>query len=115
MLISAPHTAAKCSVMAIALFISTVCSAQQPENRKAAPAQTATARLVSAKNVLITRTHGSQIPNDVIRATVEGWERFNFVTSADKADLLMEVATSGGDNSVRESSFDWHTGQNRTI
>lgn len=34
MLISAPHTAAKCSVMAIALFISTVCSAQQPEKQE---------------------------------------------------------------------------------
>jgi hypothetical protein len=64
-------------------------------------ADTVTPRLTAAKNVMVTRARGSQIPYDVISSTVDGWGRFTMVDTADKADLVITVATSGGDNSVR--------------
>jgi hypothetical protein len=60
-------------------------------------------RLAAAKNVFITRTHGSRIPLDVIRSTMEGWERFTFVETPDKADLIIEISSTG-DSGVQVSS-----------
>jgi hypothetical protein len=62
---------------------------------------TPTARLTSAKTVFITRSQGGNIPYDTIRTTLDGWQRFTLVNSAEKADLVIEVASSGGDNGVR--------------
>jgi hypothetical protein len=39
----------------------------------------------------------------VIRSTVEGWGRFTLVDTADKADLIIEISSSG-DSSVQVSS-----------
>lgn len=61
----------------------------------------ATARLTSARNVMVTRARGSQIPYDVISSTLDGWGRFTMVDSQDKADLVVTVATTGGDSGVR--------------
>ena len=61
------------------------------------------ARLTSAKNVLVTRARGSNIPYDVIKSTLDGWGRFTIVESLDQADLLVQVSTTG-DNSFGVSS-----------
>jgi hypothetical protein len=83
---------------------------QQPAAEKPTPApekkpviETAAMRLASARNVMIIRTRGSSVPVDVIRSTVEGWGRFTLVEARDKADLIIEVASSG-DSSVQVSS-----------
>jgi hypothetical protein len=65
--------------------------------------ETPSMRLAAAKNVFITRTHGSRIPLDVIRSTMEGWERFTFVETPEKADLIIEI-TSTGDSGIQVSS-----------
>jgi hypothetical protein len=75
---------------------------QQPE--KKALLETPSARLMSAKNVLVARARGSDIPYDVIKSTLEGWGRFTLVETKDKADLLVEIATTGGDITVRVAS-----------
>jgi hypothetical protein len=75
---------------------------QQPAEKKPI-IETASMRLASARNVFIYRTHGSQIPFDVIRSTVEGWGRFTLVDTAGKADLIIEISSSG-DSSVQVSS-----------
>jgi hypothetical protein len=67
---------------------------QQPAEKKPL-IETPSMRLAAAKNVFITRTHGSRIPLDVIRSTMEGWERFTFVETADKADLIVEISSTG--------------------
>jgi hypothetical protein len=87
----------------LVLFLSgfSVC-AQQPAEKKPL-IETPSMRLVAAKNVFITRTHGSRIPLDVIRSTMEGWERFTFVEAPEKADLIIEIASSG-DSGVQVSS-----------
>jgi hypothetical protein len=77
------------------------CGQQPPEKKPVI--ETPSMRLASAKNVYIYRTHGSRIPADVIRSTIEGWGRFTLVETADKADLLIEVASSG-DSGVQVSS-----------
>src|SRR5215470_12991301 len=64
---------------------------------------TASARLTSAKNVLVTRARGSNIPYDVIKSTLDGWGRFTIVESLDQADLVVQVSTTG-DNSFGVSS-----------
>jgi len=64
---------------------------------------TVSARLASAKNVLVTRARGSNIPYDVIKSTLDGWGRFTIVESLDQADLVVQVATTG-DNSLSVSS-----------
>jgi hypothetical protein len=74
--------------------------AQQPAPEKPR-VETPAARLANAKTVLITRTRGNNIPYDVIHDTVEGWGRFALVQTPDQADLLIQVATSGGDSEVR--------------
>lgn len=75
---------------------------QQPAEKKPL-IETPTMRLAAAKNVFITRTHGSRIPLDVIRSTMEGWERFTFVETTEKADLIIEIS-SIGDSAVQVSS-----------
>jgi hypothetical protein len=65
--------------------------------------ETPAMRLTSARNVLLLRTRGSAIPAEVIRTTMEGWGRFTFVTSPEKADLIVEI-TSSGDSGVQVSS-----------
>jgi hypothetical protein len=65
--------------------------------------ETPSMRLAAARNVFVTRTHGSRIPLDVIRSTMEGWERFTFVETPDKADLIIEIASTG-DSGVQVSS-----------
>lgn len=72
---------------------------QQPEKKPVV--ETPSARLANAKNVLVTRARGNDIPYDVIKSTLEGWGRFSLVETKDKADLVVEIATTGGDSSVR--------------
>jgi hypothetical protein len=76
--------------------------AQQPAEKKPL-IETPTMRLVAAKSVFITRTHGSRIPLNVIRSTMEGWERFTFVDTPEKADLIIEIFSTG-DSGVQVSS-----------
>jgi hypothetical protein len=76
--------------------------AQQPAEKKPL-IETPSMRLAAAKNVFITRTHGSRIPLDVIKSTMEGWERFTFVETPDKADLIIEISSTG-DSGVQVSS-----------
>jgi hypothetical protein len=87
----------------LVLFLSgfSVC-AQQPAEKKPL-IETPSMRLAAAKNVFITRTHGNRIPLDVIRSTMEGWERFTFVETPEKADLIIEI-DSTGDSGVQVSS-----------
>ena len=75
----------------------------QPAAEKKPVIETPSMRLASARNVYVTRTHGSQVPYDVIRSTVEGWGRFTMVESADKADLIIEVYSSG-DSGIQVTS-----------
>lgn len=75
---------------------------QQPAEKKPL-IETPSMRLASARNVLIVRTHGSRIPFDVIKSTLEGWGRFTLVETPDKADLIIEIASSG-DSGVQVSS-----------
>lgn len=76
--------------------------AQQPAEKKPL-IETPSMRLAAAKNAFITRTHGSRIPLDVIRSTMEGWDRFTFVETPEKADLIIEISSSG-DSGVQVSS-----------
>ncbi|MBZ5504447.1 MAG: hypothetical protein LAO78_03070 [Acidobacteriia bacterium] len=75
---------------------------QQPAEKKPA-IETPSMRLASARNVFINRTHGSRIPFETIRSTIEGWGRFTLVETPDKADLLIEIASTG-DSGVQVSS-----------
>jgi hypothetical protein len=53
--------------------------------------------------VFIVRTRGSHIPADVIKSTLEGWGRFTFVESPEKADLTIDISSTG-DSGVQVSS-----------
>ena len=76
--------------------------AQQPAAKKPV-FETPSMRLAAAKNVLIVRTRGSRIPFDAIKSTLEGWGRFTMVETPDKADLIIEIESSG-DSGVQVSS-----------
>lgn len=76
--------------------------AQQPPEKKPI-IETPSMRLASGRNVFMVRTRGSRIPFDVIRSTLEGWGRFTFVETAEKADLIIEIESSG-DSGVQVSS-----------
>lgn len=76
--------------------------AQQPVAKKPL-IETPSMRLSAAKSVFITRTHGSRIPVDVIQSTLEGWGRFTFVETPEKADLIIEISSTG-DSGVQVSS-----------
>ncbi len=75
---------------------------QQPAEKKPV-IETPSMRLASGRNVFMVRTHGSHIPYDVIRSTMEGWGRFTFVETVEKADLIIEIASSG-DSGVQVTS-----------
>ncbi len=75
---------------------------QQPPEKKPL-IETPSMRLAAAKNVFITRTRGSRIPLDVIKSTLEGWGRFTFVETPEKADLIIEISSTG-DSGVQVSS-----------
>jgi hypothetical protein len=77
---------------------------QQQDQEKKPAIQTPASRLVSARNAQIVRTRGgSDIPYDVIKSTIDGWMRFTLVDTPDKADIIVEIVTSG-DSSVQVSS-----------
>jgi hypothetical protein len=87
-------------ILAPALALSPIATlAQQPEKKPAT--ETTATRLASAKNVLVTRAHGSGIPYDTIKSTIDGWGRFTLVDTPEKADLVVTVATTGDDGSVQ--------------
>jgi hypothetical protein len=92
--------------LALALLSPSVFSQQQPDKQpdKKPPAETPSDRLAHAKNVLVTRARGNDIPYDTIKSTLDGWGRFTLVDTVEKADLVVTVATSGGDSSVRVGS-----------
>src|SRR5260370_29968965 len=75
---------------------------KQPEKKPAV--ETPSDRLAHAKNVLVTRARGNDIPYDTIKSTLDGWGRFTLVDTVEKADLVVTVATTGGDSSVRVGS-----------
>jgi hypothetical protein len=75
---------------------------QQPAEKKPVM-ETPAMRLASARNVFMVRTHGSRIPFEVIRSTVEGWGRFTLVETPEKADLIIEISSTG-DSGVQVSS-----------
>src|ERR1051325_3196923 len=77
--------------------------AQQQTAQKKPLIETPSMRLAAAKTVFITRTHGSRIPLDVIKSTMEGWERFTFVETPNKADLIVEISSTG-DSGVQVST-----------
>jgi hypothetical protein len=72
---------------------------QQPE--KKLPPDSSVTRLANAKNVLVMRARGNDIPYDVIKSAIDGWGRFALVEAPDKADLVVTVATTGGDSNVK--------------
>jgi hypothetical protein len=76
--------------------------AQQPP-AKNPRIETPSMRLAAARSVFITRMHGSRIPVDVIQSTLEGWGRFTFVETPEKADLIIEISSTG-DSGVQVSS-----------
>ena len=83
---------------------------QPPASEKPTPApekkpviETPSMRLASARNVMIVRTRGSEIPVETIQSTMDGWGRFTLVETRDKADLIVEVA-SNGDSGVQVST-----------
>ncbi len=74
------------------------------QTEKKHPLLTPEARLAAARNVLVIRTRGGDIPYDVIRTTIEGWGRYTLVSQPEKADLIIEVASSGGGSDVHVTS-----------
>jgi hypothetical protein len=66
--------------------------------------ETPSARLANARSVWVARSRGSTIPFDVIKSWLENWGRFTLVEKPDQADLLIQVATTGGDSDVRVTS-----------
>ncbi|HEX4605992.1 MAG TPA: hypothetical protein VH724_18465 [Candidatus Angelobacter sp.] len=76
---------------------------EQPPAEKKPVIETPSMRLASARNVFMHRTHGNRIPFEVIRSTIEGWGRFTLVETPEKADLIIEIASTG-DSGVQVSS-----------
>src|SRR5689334_17010374 len=89
-------------VLMVAMSGGVQARAQQPPEKKPL-IETPSMRLAAGRNVFMVRTHGSHIPFDVIRSTMEGWGRFTFVETPEKADLIIEIASSG-DSGVQVSS-----------
>jgi hypothetical protein len=81
--------------------------ASTPEKQPSAPEQkkpaveTTTQRLAAARTVMVVYARGNLIPYDVIKSTMEGWIRISVVEAPEKADLIVEVATSGGNSDTR--------------
>ena len=74
----------------------------QPPAGKKPVMETPSMRLASARNIFIYRSHGNTIPLEVIQSRMEGWGRFTIVDTPGKADLLIEISSSG-DSGVQVS------------
>ena len=103
-----PRMSCFLSLLAATLFTLPAITQQQPaarpspeQEKKAPQVQSPAARLTSAKNVVIVRLRGSEIPYDTIRTTIDDWNRFTLVSDPDKSDLIIEVASVGGDSDMR--------------
>ncbi len=99
-------------IVGIGIFLAVQVAAQQPTaspssspvpEKKAPAAESPTAKLTSARTVLITRARGNNIPYETIQSTVAGWMRFSLVDTVEKADIVISVE-SYGDSDVRVSS-----------
>lgn len=95
------HLLIRCIPISALAFLTLGALSQQSEKKPIAEA--ASARLTNARKVMVTRARGNDIPYDVIKSTLDGWGRFTLVETPEKADLLVTVATTGGDN-VRVAS-----------
>ena len=100
---SRPRALIKVLAICVSIAIGGVSSRTQQPPAKKPVFETSSMRLAAARNVLIVRTRGSRIPFDAIRSTLEGWGRFTMVETPDKADLIIEIESSG-DSGVQVSS-----------
>jgi hypothetical protein len=92
-----------CFVLLSAVTILSPSLFSQQSEKKPSP-DSSSSRLASAKNVLVMRARGNDIPFDVIKSAIDGWGRFALVEAPDKADLVVTVTTVGGENNVRVGS-----------
>jgi hypothetical protein len=74
--------------------------------QKKPPAETPSEILSKAKTVMVIHARGNTIPFDVIKSTLEGWVQFTMVEAVNKADLIVEVGTTGGNSDTRETASD---------
>jgi hypothetical protein len=96
---------------ALALMIYSICVpatllAQPSPPPKKPPAEAPAEVLTKAKTVIVVYARGNTIPFDVIESTLEGWVRFTTVHVMDKADLIVEVGTTGGNSDTRVTASD---------
>ncbi len=63
------------------------------------------ARLASAKTVVVQNAGGTEIPYNVIAAGLEGWARFQLVDSPSQADIIVEVTSPEDDKPKKSSGF----------
>jgi hypothetical protein len=68
------------------------------------PPVTPTTRLAAAKTAFVRNAGGSSIPYNVISTSMEGWGRFQLVNSPEKADIILDVSSSGSGGGVTVSS-----------
>jgi hypothetical protein len=100
---SRPRVVVQVLAMCVSIAIGGPSSLAQQPGAKKPVFETPSMRLAAARNVLIVRTRGSRIPFDAIKSTLEGWGRFTMVETPDKADLIIEIESSG-DSGVQVSS-----------
>jgi hypothetical protein len=62
---------------------------------KAPVVESTNSLLLSARKVLVTRVHGSNIPFDVMSSALSAWPQFTLVDSQEKADIVVSVETTG--------------------
>lgn len=89
------------------LLMSSVFTTAQPAPAPAAPktpALSPTARLQAAKTAYLKNAGGSEIPFNVISDGVQGWGRYQIVSSPEKADLIIEVTSPNNGTGVSVSS-----------
>src|SRR5262249_36631359 len=69
---------------------------KQEEKKTAPPPMSASARLAAAKTAFLKKAgSGDRIAYDVVSSTLEGWGRFTLVNTPEKADIIVEVFSTG--------------------
>jgi len=97
---------------ALVLLVSLACAPTTALSQPSSPPQgkppveTPTERLSKARTVMVIYARGNTIPFDVIKSTLEGWVRFTVVEAPEKADLIVEVSTTGGAGEGRVTAPD---------
>lgn len=89
----------------IMAFAQQVQQKEKPAEKNPAASMSPASRIATAKTAFLKGAHGNKISFDVVSSALQNWGKFTLVDAPDKADIIIEVSSTGGSPATSYSSF----------